>query len=86
MLIAIYVDRSAHGITADLGLDGQRARRTAALNGWSGSSRNCSGFHSASFLRVNVTTAKPKREDEEREELYRQSVHGEKRCLSRPRI
>ena len=22
MLIAIYVDRSAHGITADLGLDG----------------------------------------------------------------
>ena len=33
MLIAIYVDRSAaHGITADLGLDGQRAS-TAALNG-----------------------------------------------------
>ena len=56
------------------------------MDGWSGSSRNCSGFHSASFLRVNVTTAKPKREDEEREELYRQSVHGEKRCLSRPRI
>ena len=26
MLIAIYVDRSARGITADLGLDGQRAR------------------------------------------------------------
>ena len=32
MLIAIYVDRSARGITADLGLDGQRASM-AALNG-----------------------------------------------------
>ena len=64
MLIAIYVDRSARGITADLGLDGQRASM-AALNGVGLSSQKLLWI-SLSLLRVNVTTAKPKMEDEER--------------------
>ena len=58
----------------------------AALNGWMEWVLPKLLWISLSLLRVNVTTAKPKREDEEREELYRQSVHGEKRCLFRPPI